>query len=428
MTTDAEFLRTDVNMKKHVFKVMKIFSTYESTCSSHHKANELLKTYLGDPDVNRVRPMDGVAFAPIHYAVFLENLDLLELFKNSETVDVNIIYKKEGVEQGTILDLAVFSTKSKLEVIQKVLTMAKLKAYLPGPDQVAIPSVLDEAVRQDREDLLFLLLSSEATHPLLNHFSAAVSCIVYNSVRIFNKLLSKIQEQGKLYMPPPFLIRCYHCKGLDPSLLHHSLCYLKPKFLHCLLAAGHEARAVRSSTGLKPLQDALLCMKHKTTGPIQGGCNDGKCVQILGELLSDPNQDLFEEGQRKVELEEALIGEMCHQARRLLEKEVKKLSLRRKLETRRKMEDKEMKVTSDSQSRCWHCSASSGAVQLSKCASCRTAWYCGKSCQKEDWEKHWQWCEEREKERRDIKEQERRDKEQKKPKPYPVNSLAFELD
>ena len=259
-----------------------------------------------------------------------------------------------------------------------------------------------------------------------------MSCIVNNNLKIFIKLLAEIQKQGRLYLPPSNLKICCHCKGPDPSLLHLSICSLKPRFLHSLLVAGHEARAVRTSSGLTPLQDALRCIKHRTAGPTKGSCNDGKCVQILAELLFDPNQDLLEESvageQWRMGLEEAMTGDMCYQARRLLEKEVKKLSLRKKLENRRKIEEKKVKASSDSKTSCWHCSASSEALQLSQCASCRTAWYCGKSCQRKDWEKHWQWCEGRTEERRNNKEQENRVKEQKKPKPYPIESLAFELD
>ena len=206
MATDAEFMASNVNMKKHAFRVMEILSKNKPSCSSHPKAEDMLKTYLNDPDVNRVRPKDKMALAPIHYAVLLEDLDLLALFKNSETVDVNIIYKKDGVKQGTILDLAVLTRNIGLEVVRSVLEMAGPGLALGVfSDQVAIPLVLEEAVKQDREELLFLLLKSGL--PLLNHYSAALSCIVNNNVKIFNKLLAEIQEQGQLYLPPSFLKR-----------------------------------------------------------------------------------------------------------------------------------------------------------------------------------------------------------------------------
>ena len=56
------------------------------------------------------------------------------------------------------------------------------------------------------------------------------------------------------------------------------------------------------------------------------------------------------------------------------------------------------------------------------------AWYCGEVCQREDWEKHWQWCQERQELRRRNKEQKRRDGEENKHQPFTTNSLAYALD
>ena len=49
-------------------------------------------------------------------------------------------------------------------------------------------------------------------------------------------------------------------------------------------------------------------------------------------------------------------------------------------------------------------------------------------CQREDWEKHWQWCQERQELRRRKKEQRRRDGEEDKRQPFTTDSLAYALD
>ena len=50
-------------------------------------------------------------------------------------------------------------------------------------------------------------------------------------------------------------------------------------------------------------------------------------------------------------------------------------------------------------------------------------------CQREDWEKHWQWCQERQElRRRRKKEQRRRDGEEDKCQPFTTDSLAYALD
>ena len=73
--------------------------------------------------------------------------------------------------------------------------------------------------------------------------------------------------------------------------------------------------------------------------------------------------------------------------------------------------------------------------------------YCGEKCQKADWESHWQWCQQKveaRSEKENVKEMNRGQaiKEKSKMsegraseedltksfKPFPSNSLAFELD
>ena len=51
---------------------------------------------------------------------------------------------------------------------------------------------------------------------------------------------------------------------------------------------------------------------------------------------------------------------------------------------------------------CWNCnSAPSSSKKLFICAGCRVAWYCGEMCQGEDRDRHEDWCEKKEKRRKE---------------------------
>ena len=91
MATDAEFMTGNVNIKKHIFKVMEIFSKNKPGSSLRSRAEDIIKTYLYGPDVNRIRPKDGISLVPIHFAVLLEDLELLGVFKKSKMVNVNVL-------------------------------------------------------------------------------------------------------------------------------------------------------------------------------------------------------------------------------------------------------------------------------------------------------------------------------------------------
>ena len=84
---------------------------------------------------------------------------------------------------------------------------------------------------------------------------------------------------------------------------------------------------MRLSTGLTPLQDAVLRIQHRT-GPVARGCSSGLCLQMLGELVKCQCVDLTvcveNSGRQKLALEVALEGSMCDPARKFLQQEPKK--------------------------------------------------------------------------------------------------------
>lgn len=80
----------------------------------------------------------------------------------------------------------------------------------------------------------------------------------------------------------------------------------------------------------------------------------------------------------------------------------------------------------DLEATCWNCSVSTDVEKLFQCANCRAAWYCGVVCQREDWEKHWPWCQERQELRRRKKKG--RDGEEDKFHPFSTDALASALE
>ena len=184
---------------------------------------------------------------------------MLELFKNNGNIDVNVKFYKKGKEMGNVLDLVASKSKTiKLEVMKTVLELKDIEITQFEKEFGSIPDVLDRAVESDREDLVLLLLSKEKTFPQLNHPTAVLCCIANDNMKLFVKLLPKIDCDWK----PPGMQKCFLCKvSADVSLLHFSICWRKPKFLGCLIRSGSEASSVRPSSGLTRLQDAVASGK-----------------------------------------------------------------------------------------------------------------------------------------------------------------------
>ena len=78
----------EVNMSSEIFGVMTILacnSCYPMDKKSMRRAKKLLEEYVKDPDVNRVRCMlvEDLQLAPLHWAIILGSLELLEIFLQS---------------------------------------------------------------------------------------------------------------------------------------------------------------------------------------------------------------------------------------------------------------------------------------------------------------------------------------------------------
>lgn len=429
------FPKVETDMMLEVYKAMHLVNNTEHENPINKKALKMLKKFFKDPYfktcANRVLiNKEGLGIAPIHFAATMQNVSLLELFKNNKNIDVNVNFVKNGEQQGNVLDLVTWSeTIFNLEVFKSVLQLENIKISELDEDHANIPSVLEQAVKNGREELVFLLLSMDKTFPKFHPYMAALSCLANNRIKLFTKLLPKISQNWT----PPGIKMCPFCKvSPNVSLLHFSICQRQPKFLGVLLQSGWEASSVRPSTGLTPLQDAVARIWHRS-GPVVGWCSSSDlCLEVLRELVAAPGLDLtvcVEEGGRKrLALEAALEGSMCEPARKFLQQQLKKINLRKKLEKRRKNIKEDTEGSSSLKETCWNCSESSDVRKLSQCANCRAAWYCGEVCQRGDWEEHWLWCQEKQEQRREKKEQKWKDEEGDKCHPFVSDSLAFALD
>ena len=106
----------EIDMRK---EIMVVIAEYQAVrhCG---KLVAALAEFLATGDVNRPRRCLGKVMAPLHLAVILEDLDLLDLFRRSEVVDLMV---ESGV--GRVLELAV--ERSSLEVVAALLQFPQLE-------------------------------------------------------------------------------------------------------------------------------------------------------------------------------------------------------------------------------------------------------------------------------------------------------------
>jgi hypothetical protein len=418
------------------FSVMEIAA--ESTAPDvREKAFDMIRNYLEQEaeDVNRLRMDRGAEIAPIHKAAQLGNKELLDICLNHPNIDVNKQYKVNGEDQGNILVLAVSLEARKtedtvLEILESILSVKEIEVNrYTDPSMATMPVALEAAVRHENMEVVSLLLSKESTFPCFNHYFALMSCLLNDNIKLFRELVAAVPEVSRLLWTPPSLATgCPRprCPSPDPSLLHCAICSLRPGFLRALLQAGHEASAARPVTRLTPIQDAVRTLKGAVRHPDNTPTTKMihcVCPSLVGELLDAPGIDLGVEvkapdGVQRLGLDLALEEAQCPAVRKVLQRARQRLGLRRKLESR-----KEAAAAGSSARACWSCRAR--VAELSLCSGCKEAWYCGAPCQRRHWGEHWRWCDARAKE---MGEQVEEVAAAAEARPYPTDSLAFQLD
>ena len=209
----------EVNMSSEIFGVMTILacnSCYPMDEKSMRRAKKLLEEYVKDPDVNRVRCMlvEDLQLAPLHWAIILGSLELLEIFLQSPVVDINV--KPGGEARGNVLDMAVRASTNRgittrVQMARKLLQVKDLQICKVGlmtelnPRQIDVwkfAAVLGDAVDQESLELLAVLLEAESKHPSLNIYSCLVYCMYKQKLALFKELLDRAKEQKRLYWIP----------------------------------------------------------------------------------------------------------------------------------------------------------------------------------------------------------------------------------
>ena len=209
----------EVDMSSEIFGVMAIVACnfcYPMNEESVKRAKKLLKEYVKDPDVNRVRCMllEEMQLVPLHWAIILGSLDLLEIFLQSPVVDINA--KRGGEGRGNVLDMAARASKSRgldirVQMVRRLLQVKNLKICKVGMmsehtsrniDVWKFAAVLGDAVDQESLELLTVLLEAEPKHPSLNIYGCLVYCMYKQKLALFKKLLDRAKEQERLYWIP----------------------------------------------------------------------------------------------------------------------------------------------------------------------------------------------------------------------------------
>ena len=358
----------EIDMRKDI---MVVIAEYQAVrhCG---KLVAALAEFLATEDVNRPRRCLGKVMAPLHLAVILEDLDLLDLFRRSEVVDLMV---ESGV--GRVLELAV--ERSSLEVVAALLQFPQL-----DEEGARLPYALDLAVRKGREDLITLLTKDCSK---LQAYHAMVAATRHNDIKVFRRslavLAAEVGDTASYWAPDP-TVTCERCKGRDSSLVHLAICGGRPLMLRALVAAGCDVDK-HMANGSTPLA-AILVSDNPHDKKLKQFCPK---QELLAELLVSEGVDL----EAPVELSGALVapveaaGACCHQLRKQVEKATKKQRLRRKVEMRREKQGEggEGKVEEREGGEKAACSACGAAGELAVCGGCRAARYCGEGCQAAHW-------------------------------------------
>ena len=333
--------------------------------------------YLGTEDVNRPRQLLGKVMAPLHLAVIQEDLDLLDVFRRSEVVDLMV---EGGV--GRVLDLAV--ERSSLEVVAALLQFTQLEE-----EEGRLPYALDLAVKRGREDIITLLTKDRSK---LQAYHAMLAATRHSDVKVFRRFLAVLTAEGgeaASHWAPSPAYTCQCCQGGDSSLLHLAICGGRHLMLRALVAAGCDVDRPLAN-GSTPLAAILVSdsphdKKFKHICPKQ---------ELLAELLVSEGVDLeapVEQGGALVTPVEAAAA-CCHQLRKLVEKATKKQRLRRKVEIRREKQVGKAEEGEGEGGEKPVCAACGVREEMSVCSGCRAAWYCGEACQAQHWGQHRQHC------------------------------------
>ena len=118
---------------------------------------------------------------------------------------------------------------------------------------------------------------------------------------------------------------------------------------------------------------------------------DGKCdARVISELLcaEQLNLDLqVEDGDKKINALDLVNNKTCPSIKKLVEQAFVRNNLKKKMMKKKENVNQACQSTSsvspgkkhNREKICWHCSS---CEQLSRCAGCRVAWYCGEECQR----------------------------------------------
>jgi hypothetical protein len=132
--------------------------------------------------------------------------------------------------------------------------------------------------------------------------------------------------------------------------------------------------------------------------------------RVIAELLCAEGINLdfeVEDKGNRFTAQDLVNNYTCSSSKKLIKQAYARSNLRKKLLQRRQtqLQADQAKKGSGRKTRrekiCWYCSSTE---QLSRCAGCRVAWYCGEECQGEDWDVHWEWCVERGRKRKENQE------------------------
>jgi len=367
-------LELDIMPTKCIIAAMKVYSVSEA-----------------EEDMKRLAMMSGkkvenkkmiqafgevLALSPLHASALLESSVVLRLCMYFDGMNSG---------NGNILDLAL--QVGNADIINCVFENAKDSDLVTIEN--GIPLCLADAIRNNDNEKVDILLKRETFHPALSPLMCVFLAIRHTNLTMFTSFLVQAKTQINSTIPN---MPCPLCSAPETTLLHLAICSYKPKFVKLLVQAGCDVNNTKGQPGgYTPLMQAISQVGNHCC---RGMCED----RVIAELLSAEGINLDFEAEdkgSKFTAQDLVNNYTCSSSKKLIQQAYVRNNLRKKMLRRRqtKLQADQAKKGSGRKHRrekiCWYCSSTE---QLSRCAGCRVAWYCGEECQGEDWDVHGEWC------------------------------------
>ena len=359
----------------NLVRAIESYSLESDATESNKKQMKSLKKQLRsqDSNINKLKQstmMSETMFAPIHAAVWVDSVEILQLLLDTNKVDLGSLAivgergREETLEYG-VLDLAILKPSPNIEIVALLLEHVEDLAWIMSedPDIGPIPFCLALAVRFEYLDILDLLLS-KANLVKMKTFSS-MYCLAYairkNKIGVFTHLLQQ---------PKTIASVDQHLSlgGRDMTLLDFAREHKRTQMCEQLemLTKGEVSD-----------QSGIDGNKNKVDCEVEENEPDEFIVSYLKSINSAvANNSVKNDNEREDPIKKTVLNITCSS------------------DEKKGSNDKNDDLTEVTDSEiangkaCWQC----GIFGRYMCVGCRKARYCSEECQLDNWPGHKGYC------------------------------------